>query len=467
MAGTADKTREAEFAIRRLGKALFVIGPRTTTRRDFLRVGGLHIGALSALGLSLPEVLAQKAAQKASGKGTDKPINCIFMFLQGGASHIDMYDMKPEMSAEIRGEFSPAKTNLPGLHLSDRLPKLSACADKFSIIRSMQSYTSKHGEGDVHIMSGSPVNKAMQPPSFGAVTSWQKKQASHVPPFVHLGDLRNAAGHAGYLPRRHDPYLIAQDPNLPDFSVKEFNTAENLTPARMSDRKSLLAALDRYERVGEEQLRFARVHDEFSEQAFALATSKHAKQAFDISQESDKLRDTYGRNTVGQQMLMARRLVEAGVRFVTVLGYVDTKIYGWDHHWGIFPHLKQQLPIYDQSYSALLNDLDDRGLLDNTLVITAGEFGRTPRINTNKRGPGRDHWGKCFSLTLGGGGVKTGRVIGASDKFGAEVTDRPVTVADFSATVYRALGLDPKAEWTLNGRTEKMLPEGRAVQELF
>jgi len=451
----------------RLRKAQFVNRLQTTSRREFLQLGGLQIGAISALGLSLPKLLAQEAAQKAAGKKTGKPINCIFMFLQGGASHIDMYDMKPDMSAEIRGEFNPAKTNLPGLHLSDHLPKLGRCADKFSLIRSMQSYTSKHGEGDIHIMSGSPVNKIMQPPSFGAVMSWQKKQFSQVPPFVHLGDLRNAAGRAGYLPRRHDPYLIAPDPNLPDFSVKEFDTAKNVNSVRLSDRKSLLAALDRYERAGEEQLQIARVHDEFTEQAFALATSQHAKQAFDISQESDKLRDTYGRNTVGQQMLMARRLVEAGVRFVTVLGYVDTKIYGWDHHWGIFPHLKKQLPIYDQSYSALLNDLDDRGLLENTLVITAGEFGRTPRINTNKRGPGRDHWGKCFSLTLGGGGVKTGRVIGQSDKFGAEVTDRPVTVADFAATVYHALGLNPEAEWTVNGRTEKMLPTGRVVQELF
>jgi hypothetical protein len=440
---------------------------QTPTRRDFLRLGGLHIGAISALGITLSEVLAQKAAIKAKQGNSDKPINCIFMFLQGGASHIDMYDMKPNMSAEIRGEFSPASTNLPGLQLCDRLPKLSQCADKFSMIRSMQSYTSKHGEGDVHIMSGSPVDKNVPAPSFGSVMSWQKEQLSHVPPFVHLGDMRNASGKAGILGRRYDPYLIAQDPNLAGFSVKEFDTAENVSPVRLSDRKSLLGALDRYERAREKQLPFAQIHDEFSDQAFALATSQTARKAFDISQEPDKLRDTYGRNTVGQQMLMARRLVEAGVRFVTVLGYVDTKIYGWDHHWGIFPHLKAQLPIYDQSYSALLNDLDDRGMLEDTLVITAGEFGRTPRINTNKRGPGRDHWGKCFTLTLGGGGIQTGRVIGASDKFGGEVTDRPVTVADFSATVYRALGLDPHAEKTFAGRKIKMLPEGRAVDELF
>ena len=207
---------------------------QTTSRREFLQLGGLQIGAISALGLSLPKLLAQEAAQKAAGKQNDKPINCIFMFLQGGASHIDMYDMKPDMSAEIRGEFNPAKTNLPGLHLSDHLPKLGRCADKFSLIRSMQSYTSKHGEGDVHMMSGSPVNKIMQPPSFGAVMSWQKKQFSQVPPFVHLGDLRNAAGRAGYLPRRHDPYLIAPDPTSQE--TASHLRSELLGPAERSGR---------------------------------------------------------------------------------------------------------------------------------------------------------------------------------------------------------------------------------------
>jgi hypothetical protein len=438
-----------------------------TTRREFIQLGGLQVGAISALEISLPEVLAQDAARGTAGKN----INCIFMFLQGGASHIDMYDMKPEMSAEIRGEFEPVSTKLPGLQLCDRLPKLGTCTDKFSLIRSMHSYTSKHGEGDVHIMSGSPVDKNMQAPGFGAVMSWQKQQLSEVPPFVHFGNMKhpayNAPGFGGVLGRRYDPYLIDQNPNSADFAVREFDTADNVSTVRLSDRKSLFNALDRFQSRQERQLSFARTHDEFYEQAFALSTSTRAKQAFDISQEPQQLRDAYGRNRVGQGMLMARRLVEAGVRFVAVQGYVDTQIYGWDHHWGVFPHLKKQLPIYDQSYAALLNDLDDRGMLENTLVITAGEFGRTPRINDNKRGPGRDHWGNCFSLTIGGGGVKTGRVIGASDNFGAEVADRPVSVADFAATVYHALGLDPTAKKTLNGRTLSMLPEGRVVQELF
>jgi uncharacterized protein (DUF1501 family) len=435
-------------------------------RREFFKMGGLSLGAISPLGLSLSDVLASEAASQ--GK---KEINVIFMFLQGGASHLDMYDMKPDMPAEIRGKYHPAPTNIPGLHLCEKLPMLRQCADKFSLIRSMHSFSHKHGQGDVELMCGSPLDKNVQAPGIGAVLSAQQKQQAAIPPFVHLGDMKHPAhsapGYGGYLGRSHDPFLIKQDPNSPDFSVTTFDPAENLDARRMSGRADLLRSLDRYQAAQEKQLAFSRVHDEFREQALNLSTSPTAKEAFDLSKEPDKLRDAYGRNQVGQGMLLARRLVEAGVRFVTIQGYVDTGIYAWDHHWGIFPHLDIQLPIYDRSYSALLNDLDDRGLLETTLVITAGEFGRTPKLNTDKRGPGRDHWAGCFSLTMGGGGVKTGRVIGASDNYGATPIDRPVSVADFAATVYHALGLDPKAEFKAQGRRMKMLPEGSVIKELF
>jgi hypothetical protein len=320
-------------------------------------------------------------------------------------------------------------------------------------------------------MCGSPRDKNLQAPGIGAVLSMQQTQQTPVPPFVHLGDMKHPAhsapGYGGYLGRAYDPFLIEQDPNARDFAIKTFDVAEDVNPDRLAGRKNLLQSLDLYQADREKQLEFARVHDKFTEQALSLSTSRKAKEAFDLSREPAKLRDAYGRNRVGQGMLLARRLVEAGVRFVTIQGYVDTGIYAWDHHWGIFPHLDKQLPIYDNSYSALLNDLDERGMLDTTLVITAGEFGRTPKLNKDKRGPGRDHWASCFSLTMGGGGVKTGRVIGASDKHGAVPTDRPVSIADFAATVYHALGLDPKAEFTAQGRQMAMLPEGSVVRELF
>lgn len=435
-------------------------------RRDFFKMGGISLGAISPLGLSLPEVLANEAAS-----GGKKQINVIFMFLQGGASHLDMYDLKPDAPQEIRGNYNPARTNVPGLHLSDQLPKLGKCADKFSLIRSMHSFCSKHGEGDVDIMCGSPRDKNLQAPGIGAVLSMQQQQQAPVPPFVHLGDMKHPAhsapGYGGYLGRIYDPFLIKENPNAADFSVPTFDTAEDVDLNRQVGRQHLLKSLDQFQEKSERQLEFARVHNAFTEKALSLATSSKAKKAFDLSGEPAKLRDAYGRNNVGQSMLLARRLVEAGVRFVTIQGYKDTGIYAWDHHWGIFPHLDQQLPIYDSAYSALLNDLDDRGMLETTLVITAGEFGRTPKINSNKRGPGRDHWAECFSLTLGGGGVQPGRVIGASDKHGAVPVDRPVSIADFAATVYHALGLDPKAEFVAQGRRMQMLPEGSVVRELF
>ena len=435
-------------------------------RREFFQVGGVAIGAVSPLGLSLSDVLAREAAS-----GGKKPINVIFMFLQGAASHVDMYDLKPDMPDEIRGKYQPASTNLPGLQLSDQLPKLSQCADKFSLIRSMHSYSSEHGQGDVHIMCGSPEDKNVQAPGIGAVLSWQQKQQAPVPSFVHLGNMKHpthsAPGYGGFLGRTYNPFLINQDADSPDFAVKEFDAAPDVDVDRLSGRTTLLRSLDRYQAAQERQLEFSLSQDKFREQALNLATSRQAKEAFDLSQEPDKVRDAYGRNRVGQGLLLARRLIEAGVRFVTIQGYVDTGIYAWDHHWGIFSHLDRQLPIYDSSYSALLNDLADRGMLDTTLVITAGEFGRTPKLNKDKQGPGRDHWGRCFSLTLGGGGVKTGQVIGSSDNFGAVPEERPVSVPDFVATVYHALGLDPHVEFMAQGRPMKMLPKGNCVNELF
>ncbi|MDE0874900.1 MAG: DUF1501 domain-containing protein [Acidimicrobiales bacterium] len=435
-------------------------------RREFFKMGGLSLGVISPLGLSLSDVLANEATN-----GAKTHINVIFMFLQGGASHIDMFDMKPDMPIDIRGKYHPAPTNVPGLHLSERLPNLCKCADKFSLIRSMHSFTSKHGQGDVDIMCGSPLDKNVQAPGFGAVLSRQQKQFAPIPPFMHIGDMKHPAytapGFGGYLGRSYDPFLLKDDPNSADFSVKVFDTADDIDPTRMAGRKKLLRSLDRFQADGEKRLQFAREHDGFREKALSLSTSRRAKEAFDLSKEPNALRDAYGRNSVGQGMLLARRLVEAGVRFVTIQGYVDTGIYAWDHHWGIFPHLDKQLPFYDSSYAALLNDLDDRGMLDTTLVITAGEFGRTPKLNKDKRGPGRDHWGECFSLTMGGGGVKTGMVLGASDKYGAVPTERPVSVADFAATVYHALGLDAKAEFIAQGRQMPMLPNGSVIDELF
>ncbi|MCP4169946.1 MAG: DUF1501 domain-containing protein [Fuerstiella sp.] len=430
------------------------------SRRDFLRAG-----ALTPLGVSLSEILAQEAAA-----ATAQNKNCILLWMLGGPSHIDMYDLKPYAPPEIRGDFNPIQTQLAGVELGELMPNLAKCNDKFSLIRSMHSYTSSHGMGDHHLLSGRRYSKDFMPPSFGAVLTWQQaRENGGVPPFVQVGDMKSTnfgrQGQAGALGHNYDPFMVDRDPNSSSFQVEAFSTPDSIGMRRLTDRGSLLRSVDQFHSSGDRQLRFAKTHDAFTEQAFDLLTSQRAKKAFDIEQEPKRIRDAYGRNRVGQGLLLARRLIESGVRFVTVKGYVR---YGWDHHPEVFPRLRTEVPPYDQGYAALLRDLDDRGLLENTLVITAGEFGRTPRLNTDARGPGRDHWSRAFSLTIGGGGVKTGMVIGATDKHAAEIVDRPVSVEDYAATVYHALGMAPRKVYhMLDGRPTESLPTGKVIPELI
>ncbi|MBG87976.1 MAG: hypothetical protein CMO80_13885 [Verrucomicrobiales bacterium] len=429
----------------------------SVSRREALRVGGL-----TALGLSLPDILRAKAAANPK-----REVNCILLWMLGGPSHIDMYDLKPDAPSEIRGIFSPISTNVRGTQIGELMPNMAKCADKFSIIRSMHSYTATHGKGDFHLMSGNPYSRTLVPPGFGAMISRQQEQAPRsTPPFVQVGSLNSPEygepGRAGYLGRVFDPFVVEPNPNAASFKVNAF--MPNVGAGRMGQRKGLLDALEAFQSTTERQQEQLRSYDGFQERAFSMITSPTAKNAFDIKQEPEKVRDRYGRNRVGQGMLLARRLVEAGVRFVTVKGYIR---YGWDHHPEVFPRLKTEVPVYDQAYAALLNDLHERGMTDNTLVITAGEFGRTPRLNNDPRAPGRDHWSRAFSLTLGGGGINTGAVIGATDRIGGEVTDRPVSVPDFARTVYHALGLDPMAKlYTRDGRPMYALPEGKVIEEL-
>jgi hypothetical protein len=427
------------------------------SRREFLRAG-----ALTPLGVSLSDLFAQEAAT--AGK-----TNCILLWMLGGPSHIDLYDLKPEAPAEIRGELTPIQTRHAGVELSELMPNLAKCNDKFSLIRSMHSYTASHGMGDHHLLSGRRYAKDFVPPSYGAVLAWQQgNQSGGVPPFVQVGDMKSTnfgrQGQAGALGHNYDPFLVDRDPNSSSFQVEAFSTLDSVGIGRLSDRRSLLRSIDRFQADGERQLRFAKTHEAFNQQAFELLTSQKAKKAIDIEQEPQRVRDAYGRNRVGQGLLLARRLIESGVRFVTVKGYVR---YGWDHHPEVFPRLRTEVPPYDQGYATLLRDLDDRGMLESTLVITAGEFGRTPRLNTDARGPGRDHWSRAFSLTMGGGGIKTGMVLGSTDKHAAEIIDRPVSVEDYAATVYHALGMNPRKIYhTLDSRPTESLPAGKVIPEL-
>ncbi|MBC8289089.1 MAG: DUF1501 domain-containing protein [Planctomycetes bacterium] len=257
--------------------------PAAISRRELFRMGGLSVGAISPIGLSLSEVLANEASS-----GGSKQINVIFMFLQGGASHIDMYDMKPRMTGEIRGKYDPVATSLPGLQLSDQLPKLGQCAEKFSLIRSMHSYTSKHGEGDVHIMCGSELDKNLQAPGIGSVLSLQQKQQALIPPFVHMGNMKHPAysapGFGGYLGRTYNPFLIDQDPNSPSFRVQAFDAARDVDVGRLSGRKTLVRSLDSFQAKQEQQRQLARSHDTVTELTLSLTTSQRAMQSIDLPQ---------------------------------------------------------------------------------------------------------------------------------------------------------------------------------------
>ncbi len=431
------------------------------TRRDLLRVGS---AALFGSALGLPQLLHARDAVKPR-----KDVSLIFVFLHGGLSTIDTLDMKPEAPAEFRGEFNPVRTKVPGMDLCELLPRLGQQADKVSLVRSFRHHNSDHGPADHYILTGyfpaagfnpnlSPNN---QRPCVGSVVSRTLGPTGSVPAYVALPKLHPSGGPA-YLGAAHAPFVIEADPSAPNFTVPDLVPPLSIAASRLADRKKLLETVDRFHRVAEARANpAAGAMNTFRDKAFDLMTSQAAKQAFDIHAESAKLRDEYGRNTLGQSCLMARRLVESGVRCVTI----DHSNY--DTHDGNFAVLKNSLlPMFDAGISTLFRDLHDRGLLDSTLVVVTGEFGRTPRINKNA---GRDHWGPSFTVLLGGGGVKGGIVVGKSDAR----AERPSSSnaygpEDLFATTYHLLGIDPKSEFhTPDGRPIAVVNNGRKISELI
>src|SRR5437763_7265363 len=411
------------------------------TRRDALRVG---TAALFGSALGLPELLRAAPA---------KDVSLIFVFLHGGLSTIDTLDMKPCAPAEFRGEFRPSKTCVPGMELCELLPRMGKQADKFSLVRSFRYHNSDHGPADHYILTGyfpqAGFNPTLSPnnqkPCVGSVVSRKLGPKGSVPAYVALPKLHPSGGPA-YLGASHAPFVIDADPNAPSFSVPDLVPPPAIAAHRLDDRKQLLEQVDRFHRAAEGRAnKAAGAVGTFRDKAFDLMTSPAAKKAFDIHAEPAKLRDEYGRHTLGQCCLMARRLVEAGVRCVTV----DHS--NWDTHDGNFATLKNPLlPMFDGGISTLFRDLSDRGLLDSTLVVVTGEFGRTPRINKNA---GRDHWGPAFTVLLGGGGIKCGRVVGKSDARAERPAGDPYGPEDLFATMFTLMGIDPKGEFhTPDGR---------------
>jgi hypothetical protein len=401
-------------------------------RRDFLRVG-----ALSFLGLSLSEYLQLGSlAASQAGAGAGKAQSCILLWLEGGISHVDSWDVKGDSG------FKPISTNVPGIQISEMFPKISRHMDKLSIIRSVTTKERNHPQGTIETLTGHRPTPAMRFPSFGSIVSKELGARKNMPPCVAVptpvdGDFFSyeEAFRASFLGAEYDA-MILPDPSRPDFRVPDLRLPKSISSDAIEDRRSLLKIVDRNFRRREELADFKKM-DTFQDQALQMILSPHVRNAFDLTQESEQTRDRYGRHRVGQSLLLARRLVEAGCRFVTAAGYKQGQ---WDTHQQNNKTLRETLgPMLDQILSTLLEDLDQRGLLESTVVIVTGEFGRTPQINP---AGGRDHWPDCWSLLVGGGGIQGGQVVGASDEGGAYVGERPVSIGDLYATIYKAMGID-------------------------
>jgi hypothetical protein len=442
------------------------------TRRDFMTVG-----ALSAVGLSLPQYLAAKEAG-AVRPGTDNRA-CIMIFNLGAPSHIDLWDMKPEAAAEIRGPYKPVDSKVPGIQFSEVLPRHAEIADKFSLVRSCHhTGAAVHDAGWQMMQTGRQFAGGVNTPHAGAVTSYLRGRKTDLPPFVVLPELMGRGGGnlpngqaGGFLGKAYDPFALNADPSQPGFQVPDLLPPQEIGTVRLERRRQMREVVDQAVSVFESTENAALLNDNF-EAAFRMMTSPQARDAFDLTKESDAVRQRYGMNRFGQCCLLARRLVEAGVRFVTINTFLTVfNEVTWDIH-GSKPFTSIEgmknivCPMYDQAYSALIADLSDRGLLPDTLVANISEFGRTPRVNP---AGGRDHWPQCYTVYFAGGGVKGGRVIGASDPIGGVPADRPVDPGNVVATIFHSLGF--QLESHLPGPAGRPFPlvdfGKREIHELF
>lgn len=434
----------------------------------------LQVGGSALLGLSLTQLL--RANQQAPPRHQASADHCILVFLNGGPSHLDMWDMKPAAPAEIRGEFQPQATTVPGLLLSDQLPRLARQMHHAALVRSLHHSVNNahaagvycaltgHDRGDVNVAIGSGQNDY---PAIGSVAALMHPPAHAVVPYVSMpyitqegrGGPPQPGFFGGWLGRNHDPLFVLRDPNAADFAMPELSLGVGIDAARMGQRRQLTSTLGDVARTRQLQDMTG-----FQARAYDLLTSPATQRAFRIDQEPAGLREAYGRNIYGQSVLLARRLIEAGTRLACISWAPDANA-TWDTHGGNFARLRGELlPQLDMAIGTLLSDLASRGLLDRTLVVVMGEFGRTPRVNA---GAGRDHWNFCYSMMLAGGGIKGGFIHGASDRIGARPSLNPVLPADLIATIYHCLGVPPDLE--LRDRQQRpltLVPWGNVIQDL-
>ncbi|WP_165244711.1 DUF1501 domain-containing protein [Paludisphaera soli] len=423
----------------------------------------LKAGALGFLGLGLEDGLRLRSLA-APGAGAAGAKNCILIWLAGGASHIDTFDPKPDAPADVRGEFNPIATTIPGVQVSEVLPNLAKVLDRVTLIRSMTSPEADHDRASHHLLTGYRPAPAQVYPSYGSVVAkWREASAGLLPRYVAIPDPPSSSM-SGYLSPAYDPFGVSGDPNQDGFRVSNLAPPDRLTLERLLRRRSMVKSLDDFARdVPPTPL--TRSRDQFSDRAYTLMTSDAAQAAFRMADEKPEVRDRYGRNTFGQSCLLARRLVEAGVAFVTVNDRGPGPL-GWDTHAQNFPTIRDSLaPALDQGLAALVVDLAERGLLDDTLVVMMGEFGRTPKINPNA---GRDHHGRANSVLLAGAGIPAGLVLGRTDAKGDSPIEKPVTPADLAHVLYTKLGIDPKHTYeTPDGRPLRLVDGAAPPRELL
>lgn len=437
-------------------------------RRDFLKAG-----ALTALGMGLDSFFRLSRLRAQQSVTAPQAKSCILLWLDGGPSHLETFDLKPDAPSDVRGPFQSIRSAVPGMDLCELMPLTAKVTNKIALIRSMSSPLGEHGLANQYLLTGYKPSPVLDYPSYGSVVARLREPIGSLPPYIAIPESRPPAG-AGFLGNTYQPFVTGGDPGRAGFKVKDLDYFPGIDAGRMGRRRDFLTKLDQFQKQKET---FAEKRKEEGkekepgldfDQAFRLASSAEAKKAFDLSQESEATRARYGPRTLGQSCLLARRLVERGVPFATVFQS------GWDTHDNLVRQLKEGysgakvgvglVPTLDQAFSALIEDLDQRGLLQETLVIAMGEFGRTPKLNA--RG-GRDHWPRVFSLALAGGGVRGGQVIGASDRVGESPKDQPVSPNDLARTIYSLLGIDPDHELhTADGRPVAINQGGKLIQGL-
>jgi hypothetical protein len=431
------------------------------SRRDCLRLGlGSLFGGGLVGGLRLRSLAAAEAPAKRSANA------CILIWMDGGPSHYETFDPKPKAPSEIRGEFKPIPTSVPGTFFSEPMKRLAAVADKLAVVRSIRHDQGNHGAGNHYMMTGAPPRIPVGcgafvsfHPSLGSVTASERGAPAGLPAYFSMPEMSRSGG-PNFLGARYAPFVVSDNPNNANFRVRDVALPQGLAGERFDSRLDVRKRVDRMLRINDKAAADpVMAQDEHYQQGFELIASKEAQAAFDIGREPDRVREAYGRTSFGQRALLARRLAEAGVPFITLYDG------GWDHHTKLFPSFKNRMPAFEGTIAALIEDLHQRGMLETTLVVALGEFGRTPQINKDG---GRDHWSNAMSVMFAGGGTPGGLVVGATDVKGYSAVERVLSPEYFASTVYAKLGIDPgKVLYAPNGRPSHLVSDPNPIAELM